>query len=411
MEYFNFLGLPEVVQDLVVHEIVHNSIPNDRIQLALTCKYINQSVKRAKPKKIVEYLKISFYDDICFEIGTKIFRTKIFRSLPTPESFTNICQILQQIQAENLIMITNSLNVEDTQNSGLFHHLFEASKFVTALRILHDGLFPEFTAFYNKLEHLEFMIFRGSIEMFNSLSHYPSKMDILADYDSSLLENITKKTVNNSLSSLYFCKCIPVEDLQQFLQATKFKNGCEIHFEVQNSEFEEIHIFMTFIDDEHGFEIETFPRGSSLIVADQNCDVKEERILTLSTAELSFHSESSQDSESRGIPFNVTTKTQPILPVFSDFFYGEDFFQDYVLENIKENDWIKINTDAHVHYSNKMLESNFPRNEFATAQERLTSINATLGCRISIIKAEELIDTIQKLKEGEDSDDSYSSDS
>ena len=54
MEYFNFLGLPEVVQDLIVHEIVHNSIPEDRIQLARTCKYLNEAVKRAKPKKIVE---------------------------------------------------------------------------------------------------------------------------------------------------------------------------------------------------------------------------------------------------------------------------------------------------------------------------------------------------------------------
>uniref|UniRef100_A0AC34Q9C6 Uncharacterized protein n=2 Tax=Panagrolaimus sp. JU765 TaxID=591449 RepID=A0AC34Q9C6_9BILA len=74
--------------------------------------------------------------------------------------------------------------------------------------------------------------------------------------------------------------------------------------------------------------------------------------------------------------------------------------QDFVLENIKENDWIKINTDANVRYSNKMLEANFPRNEFASAKERVTFINATLGCRISIIKAKELIDTIQKLENG-----------
>uniref|UniRef100_A0AC34PWF2 F-box domain-containing protein n=1 Tax=Panagrolaimus sp. JU765 TaxID=591449 RepID=A0AC34PWF2_9BILA len=266
MEYFNFLGLPEVVQDLIVHEIVHNSIPNDRIQLARTCKYLNEAVKRAKPKKI----------------------------------------ILQQFQVEKLIMSTNSLYAKETQCSELFHRLFEASKFVTELEFCHYSFFPEFTAFYNKFEHLDFLDFSGTIEMFNSLSHLPSKIKvyIVSHYDPSLLENITKKTTNNPLSSLFIDDCIPVADLQRFLQATKLKNGCEIYFKVRNSKGKRIHVFMTFIDDEHGFEIETFPEESSLIVADQKYD------------------------------------------------------------------------------------------------ERVTFINDTLGCQISVIKVEELIGTIQKLKKG-----------
>uniref|UniRef100_A0AC34RD01 Uncharacterized protein n=1 Tax=Panagrolaimus sp. JU765 TaxID=591449 RepID=A0AC34RD01_9BILA len=275
----------------------------------------------------------------------------------------------------------------------------------------HHDLLSEFTEFYNKLEHVEFLDYSGSIEMFNSLSHYPSRNDLGfgTNYDSSILENITRKTVNKPLSSLYLYACIPVEDLQQFLQKTKFKNGCEIYCEVENSEGKTIHMFVTSIDDEQGFEIETFPEKSSLIVADQKYDGKEKRILTLSLIELSTDCESlhdpelsSQDSESGDIPFNVTMKTQPTLPVFSDDLVDGE--QDFVLENIKENDWIKINIisqdNFHVRYSHQMLESNFPKNEFATAQERLTIINATLGCRISIIKVEELIGTIQNLENG-----------
>uniref|UniRef100_A0AC34REB8 F-box domain-containing protein n=1 Tax=Panagrolaimus sp. JU765 TaxID=591449 RepID=A0AC34REB8_9BILA len=357
MEYFNFLGLPDVVQDLIVHEIVHNSIPNDRIQLARTCKYMNEAVKRAKPKKIVEKVTIDLSDDL-------------------------------------LLMHFDSKSVDGKPSPTL------VTKFVTNLKIYHHGFFPEFTEFYNKLEHLEFLDYFGSIEMFNSLSHLPSKIkvNILPDYDSSLLENITKKTENNPLSSLYLDDCIPVEDLQQFLQATKFKNGFEIHFEVQCSEFKVIHIFMNFIDDEQGFEIETFPKGSSLIVAIQKYDGKEKRILSLSVMELLTVYDPLNDAEPWRVPFNVTMKTQPTLPIFCD--YLVDGEQDYVMENIKENDWIKINTDANVRYSNKMLESNFPRKEFATAQERLTFINDTLGCRISIIKVEELAETVQNLENG-----------
>uniref|UniRef100_A0AC34RDY4 F-box domain-containing protein n=1 Tax=Panagrolaimus sp. JU765 TaxID=591449 RepID=A0AC34RDY4_9BILA len=623
MEYFNFFGLPEVVQDLIVYEIVHDSIPEDRIQLARTCKYMNEAVKRAKPKKIMEIAN---------------FDMTLLQSSFSPALVTFICQYLQQFQIEELKVEKECHIMEliESEQCDFFYHLFEALKFVTKLQIrlyyymlpafaklynkleyvefldfrgsieifnslphypsrirlnfgtnyessvlenitkktvnnplsslffdscipmkdleqflqttkfkngceiycevensegkmidvfmtfiddehgfeietfpiasalvvadqkyhgnkkkmlsllvveccynnykcavpgisfyvtkktqptepliydyitddslgtyeeqkyvlenveendwiriifdednayvhyshqiealkfvteivteldfYHDGLFPEFTEFYNKLEHVEFLDHSGSIELFNSLSHYPSKITLsaLPDYDSSLLENITKKTVNNPLSSLYFDGCVPVKDLEQFLQKTKFKNGCEIYCKILNSEGKEIHNFMTYIDDEQGFEVETFLEKSSLIVADQNYDVKGKRILRL--IQLSINFESSQDSESFGIPFNVTMKTQPTLPIFSDFLDGE---QEHVLENVKENDWIKINTDAHVRYSNKMLESNFPRNEFASAHERVTFINATLGCQISIIKAEELIDTIQNLE-------------
>uniref|UniRef100_A0AC34Q075 F-box domain-containing protein n=1 Tax=Panagrolaimus sp. JU765 TaxID=591449 RepID=A0AC34Q075_9BILA len=387
MEYFNFLGLPDVVQDLVVHEIVHNSIPNDRIQLARTCKYLNEAVKRAKPRKIVEKLDIRSFDVICFLIGTKVFQ-----SSPTPEFVTNICHILQQTQAEKLRVVTTSFDVGD---SGFFHHLFEASKFVTELKIYHHGLLPEFTEFYNKLEHLEFLEFGGSIDMFNSLSHYPSRirLNTLPDYDSNLLENITKKT--KLLSSLFVKRCIPVEKLQQFLQTGKFKNGCEIYCEVENSEGKKIHIFLTFIDDEQGFEIETFPIECLLMIADQNLHQND------------FLSPYNYKSAVPGILFDVNKKTQPTEPLIYDYITDDSLGtyeeEEYILENVEENDWIKINFDddnVYVHYSHQMLVANFPRNDYSSALERLGDINNVLGCKIKTIKAEMLSETIQNLENG-----------
>uniref|UniRef100_A0AC34QPN0 Uncharacterized protein n=1 Tax=Panagrolaimus sp. JU765 TaxID=591449 RepID=A0AC34QPN0_9BILA len=247
--------------------------------------------------------------------------------------------------------------------------------------------------------------------MFNSLSHYPSKMRLYfgTDYDSSLLEDITKKTENKPLTSLFLDKCIPVDDLQQFLQTTKFANGCEICCKVQNSEEETICIFLTFIDDEQSFEIETFLKESSLLVADQKHDGENKRILTLSVVEkedVDYY----YDDRSWSFPFKVTMKTQPNEPLFSDCLTKDAYKyengpkeKDYVLENVEENDWIKINFDednAYIHYSHQMLESNFPRNDYSSAQERLGDINNILGCKITTIKPEMLCETIENLENG-----------
>uniref|UniRef100_A0AC34RHD2 F-box domain-containing protein n=1 Tax=Panagrolaimus sp. JU765 TaxID=591449 RepID=A0AC34RHD2_9BILA len=401
MEYFNFLGLPEVVQDLIVHEIVHNSVPNDRIQLARTCKYMNEAVKRAKPKKIVKKLEIEWWgDEITFS-----FDSKTLDAPPLPEFFTSICQILQQIQILELqvVLYSTVLGKDEAQQSDLFYNLFEATKFASKLDICHSTFLHEFAELYNKLKHVEIMDFRGLTEMFNSLSHYPSRMRLSfgTRYDPRVCENITKKTVNNPLSSLFLDNCIPVEDLQQFLQRTKFQNVCEIYCKVENSEDEKNHIFLTFIDDEQGFEIETFPTESSLIVADQKYHGKEKRILTLSVVEKKHYDEFNEPPWS--FPFTVTMKAQPTKPLLADWLTDDSFEhlsneKDYVLENVEENDWIKINFDkdnAYVHYLCQMLESNFPRNDYSSAVERLGEINNVLGCKITTIKAEMLSETIE----------------
>uniref|UniRef100_A0AC34RKU3 Uncharacterized protein n=1 Tax=Panagrolaimus sp. JU765 TaxID=591449 RepID=A0AC34RKU3_9BILA len=219
------------------------------------------------------------------------------------------------------------------------------------------------------------------------------------------LENITRKTVDNPLSSLFLDEYISVDDLQQFLQKTKFQNGCEIYCIVRNSVYEMIHLFLNFIDDEQGFEIETFPANSSLLVANQKYDGKKKRMLTLSVVETQYVGWPDDDPPWR-FPFNVTMKTQPNVPLFADCLTVDSFESEskyFVLENVAENDWIKINfyeDNVNVHYSHQILESNFPRNDYSSAQGRLGDINNVLGCKITTIKAEMLSETIENLVNG-----------
>uniref|UniRef100_A0AC34PX06 Uncharacterized protein n=1 Tax=Panagrolaimus sp. JU765 TaxID=591449 RepID=A0AC34PX06_9BILA len=336
----------------------------------------------------------------------------MFQPSSSSAFITFVCDILQQIQIEELLVETYCHITEllEPEQSDLFYHLLEAAKFVTKLQITcYRYIFPAFAELHNKLEYVEFLDYSGSIETFNSLPHYPSRirLNFGVDYDSSVLENLTKKA-DDSLSFLFLDHCIPIEDLEQFLQTAKFKKGCEIYCVLQNSEGKRIHIFMTFISDEQGFEIETFPRRCSLIIANQKYDVEKKRILSLLVVESIYDYYYDCKYASWGVPFYVIMKTQPTERLFLDCIVDDTFEclyeeKNYVLQNVEENDWIKIifnEDDAYVHYSHQMLESNFPRNDYLSAQERLEDINNILGSKITTIKAEMLSETIENLENG-----------
>lgn len=62
MKVFDILDLPSVVQYLIGNE--NNSISENRIQFASTCKKFNKLVGRAKPQKIINYLEITWSEDV-----------------------------------------------------------------------------------------------------------------------------------------------------------------------------------------------------------------------------------------------------------------------------------------------------------------------------------------------------------
>uniref|UniRef100_A0AC34Q0S7 Uncharacterized protein n=1 Tax=Panagrolaimus sp. JU765 TaxID=591449 RepID=A0AC34Q0S7_9BILA len=121
---------------MIADEIVHNSIPKDRIQFATTCKAFNQLVKDAKPKKIIPALRLHCdFTDVYVCINS---RNEGIMTLP------ELKKILQQCQVETLLLCAVG---------GFTEHLFfklmdllmELCRFITDFRIY--SVHPEFEAF------------------------------------------------------------------------------------------------------------------------------------------------------------------------------------------------------------------------------------------------------------------------
>uniref|UniRef100_A0AC34PY58 F-box domain-containing protein n=1 Tax=Panagrolaimus sp. JU765 TaxID=591449 RepID=A0AC34PY58_9BILA len=117
MEYFNFRHFPLLVKEMVADEIVHNSIPEDRIQFATTCKAFNQLVKGANPKKIIRHLQL--YDS--FTGAVVQINSGNGRDVNLPE----LKKILQQYQVEDLSLDATVRNIDERFYSELMDLLVE----------------------------------------------------------------------------------------------------------------------------------------------------------------------------------------------------------------------------------------------------------------------------------------------
>uniref|UniRef100_A0AC34QSP4 F-box domain-containing protein n=1 Tax=Panagrolaimus sp. JU765 TaxID=591449 RepID=A0AC34QSP4_9BILA len=160
-DYFNFLGLPSLVQELITNEIVHNSIPEDRIQLALTSKYCNELVQRAKPKKIIDQFWIQ--DPFAFLANSREY-TK------TKEELMDIlpnCQIKQLVSEYGSVFSSE-------EYSEILDMLPEAARFATKFNITstHPIRMGKVVEFYAKLKHLKSIVLK---EYDLILPYYPSK--------------------------------------------------------------------------------------------------------------------------------------------------------------------------------------------------------------------------------------------
>uniref|UniRef100_A0AC34QLM3 Uncharacterized protein n=1 Tax=Panagrolaimus sp. JU765 TaxID=591449 RepID=A0AC34QLM3_9BILA len=76
---------------MIAEEIVHNSIPEDRIQFATTCKAFNQLVKHAKPKKIIRRLLLGCD---CADMFVIINSGNLYeKTLPELKRILPLCQV------------------------------------------------------------------------------------------------------------------------------------------------------------------------------------------------------------------------------------------------------------------------------------------------------------------------------
>uniref|UniRef100_A0AC34RRZ1 F-box domain-containing protein n=1 Tax=Panagrolaimus sp. JU765 TaxID=591449 RepID=A0AC34RRZ1_9BILA len=204
---FNFLGLPLVVQDLITNEIVHNSFPEDRIQLALTSKYCNELVQRAKPKKIIDQFLIHrscvyFWDDEGIYAKTK----------------EQLMEISPNCQIKELQLCHNS-----TENYlEVLDMLSEATRFATKLDIMTVNHVYEdkIVEFYVKLKHLKSVTVKDPKLI---LPYYPSKVKLNFGIDrpGNILEDLAVKSQNCPLSFFELESRLSLEECQQFLQVNE----------------------------------------------------------------------------------------------------------------------------------------------------------------------------------------------
>uniref|UniRef100_A0AC34RTD7 F-box domain-containing protein n=1 Tax=Panagrolaimus sp. JU765 TaxID=591449 RepID=A0AC34RTD7_9BILA len=348
---------------MIADEIVHNSIPEDRIQFATTCKAFNQLVKHAKPKKIIRYLRIHCdFTDVSFRTNSQNERI-----MTLPE----LKKILQQCQVEDLSLYGRN-NILDSLFSELMDLLVEPCRFVTALGIRY--FIPEFkfVDFYTKLKHLKFLKIYDASETVIDLPYFPPKLLIQNEYTLPLL---AERTLNRPLSFLKVNKAVQLTDIQQFLMAANLEIGAEIHFHFENQS-PTLSGFLTFIGNGL-FEFQIL-RESDYLILDQQMSSQNKKILKLLTDFCCGNEK---------IPFTVTSVSNPDFVVHSGIFTDESRYK-IVFENVAE--CIKIsNPNYSIHYS-ALLDDWFPRTENYDPFERVKTINKTLGTNIVIIKPEML---------------------
>uniref|UniRef100_A0AC34Q184 Uncharacterized protein n=1 Tax=Panagrolaimus sp. JU765 TaxID=591449 RepID=A0AC34Q184_9BILA len=236
--------------------------------------------------------------------------------------------------------------------------------------------------------------------MMENLPHFPPEIEFdsygFANGCSSFLKIMTKKSQHQPIKRLYIEDFVELEDLQTFLQTAKFMKDAEIYCQIM-IEDDELRIFITFVDGD-SFEIEVF--SSSKMALIYLLDVKNKYTLSFRV----------YDSKNRHngfiVPtnerFNLTTASCPTQSIFSGIF--TPFKRDYVVENIVENEWIKINFEStnprlFTHYSSQLLKNWFPRNENETPLERINKINDILGCKKTLVEPKLLKDTIDNFWE------------
>uniref|UniRef100_A0AC34RND5 F-box domain-containing protein n=1 Tax=Panagrolaimus sp. JU765 TaxID=591449 RepID=A0AC34RND5_9BILA len=347
MDSFNFLGLPLAVQELITNEIVHNSIPEDRIQLALTSKYCNELVQRAKPMKIIDKFWIGFFPRFTFISNSRDYtRTK--------EQWG---EVLRNCQIKHLLLKFDSQFSSD-EYSEILDVLPEATKFTTKLDIItvnHLNMKDEVVGFYVKLKHLKSVTLEklGLI-----LPYYPSKtakFSIGADI-----------CIRNEVASAHF----------------------PFHF--------------TYLG-QNTFAFEMFPKNFVRIFISQRFVGKNRRILKLEKSfwvfsKIAFNVVSASNPD-KNYFCGVFKNEEEQRFILENVDRDEILKVQFVDESIQETTaYGIIERFVRPRYSAEMLESAFPTANFTSPEERVEKINNVLGTNIQLIQANDFVQTVRMIQ-------------
>uniref|UniRef100_A0AC34RQW3 F-box domain-containing protein n=1 Tax=Panagrolaimus sp. JU765 TaxID=591449 RepID=A0AC34RQW3_9BILA len=401
MKKFDFLQLPLVVQDIITEEVVSNSSPKNRLQLALTSKYCNYLVQRAHPKKIIHHLKFSQLSYSGFYVPSSLKFLIEINSKAYYKTKDEMMEMLTNCQVE-------VLEVDDTsflflKSSDVLDILDKSLEFVTKLIIgkwiVEAGTIIDL---YHKFRHLDTLVYKHNLLIF---PHYPPNIVIESASNAigegvymNFFQELAKFSRQNLLSSFTITKYISLDIFRQFLIVSslilspRFSKDAEIFARLDmqyDDEFDDYYIddkfqiYLTYIEKDE-FEFEVFSSVIyDVITVDQRITGKNERILVLSWKILEH---ATRYLPNTYIPFYVTSASSPNHPIYSGVLSKN--YQEFIIKNIDSNDWIKVNfTNAEVRYSKHFLNDNFPKCDDIPPFDYLKKINNVLGTQIGITNA------------------------
>uniref|UniRef100_A0AC34Q239 F-box domain-containing protein n=1 Tax=Panagrolaimus sp. JU765 TaxID=591449 RepID=A0AC34Q239_9BILA len=263
MTRFNFLSLPLKIQEKIVAEIVHNSVPSDRIHFAQTSKYSNLLVKRAKPKKIITRLEIKSCSvhNIAIKINGKIIEFK---------TISKLYNILKNCQIRTLQLGSDKFFSEINQwwNSKFKKVFYEAAKFVTEMDICMKSIkSEEFMNFYKKLKHLRYLGIYNYILNIFYLPKFPQNIFLFPTSPNEKLDNflqiLAEKTRKCPLKSIYLKKQFNVKEVKQFLKNATFFDGAKIYIETDSTNHAAFLKMMKSLGKHEEDEVSPHPYGLS----------------------------------------------------------------------------------------------------------------------------------------------------
>uniref|UniRef100_A0AC34QMB5 F-box domain-containing protein n=1 Tax=Panagrolaimus sp. JU765 TaxID=591449 RepID=A0AC34QMB5_9BILA len=392
-DYFDFIHLPTVVQELVVEEIVHNSIPENRIQFALTCMDFNDMVKRAKPKKILPHLT-SFGCE--FLISHDHHAGGRFHSPP------KLLEILKKVQVERLTVPTRFGLPEEYRSISVefMDILFKACEFVTKLSV-QSGVndYTQIIDVYKKLKHVNHLDIGKHYSLIDLLPYFPPNMSIFGINPGSIfyLLKLARKSHIYPFVSCSIVGFMAPDDIQQFLKVARFQKNGKGHFEIQTSDHKILSVHMTYLGDDL-FKFEALPFDAVSIIVAQKFDENMKRHLSL------VMWKRFPNMLIPSVRFNVTSSSSPDQPLFHGELNDHEE-KEIIIDNVDPNDWIKVNSEDErffVLYSKQMMESTFPKNETESLTDYYDKLHKIMDTQIFIFKAgmfTEIIDNYVKNNE------------
>uniref|UniRef100_A0AC34Q038 DUF38 domain-containing protein n=1 Tax=Panagrolaimus sp. JU765 TaxID=591449 RepID=A0AC34Q038_9BILA len=328
MDYFDFPSLPLLVQELITNEIVHNHTSDTWINFASCSKSTNELVRRARPKKIIDHLRIGLFTGPGFHCR--------FNNVEKFKTVEELIEILQQCQINTLELYEDYIFM-DPQILELFDILCESSKFLTELTISRCHVEGKFLDFYQNLEYLDYLTCRVDCWTLQNLPHFPSKLKIervvFNDVVGWFLPHLAEKTEHCPLKFFHLDGHVSKLQLQTFLQTAKFMKDAEIYFECTTSNLNYIKVFLTYVG-ENLFEIQMFPFANDTFAVNHVMIKNNKRVIEIKLVETN-----QPPFDPMGEKFNVTSASSAGQIIYSNI---HTRFQRYFkVENIDENDWIK----------------------------------------------------------------------